>query len=55
MSVFYLEKRFVLSLKSQCFATKRGNFQTGEQGWVLLFPVSEGAGITESRYYDTMV
>ncbi len=23
---------------------KGGNFQTGEQGWVLIFPVSEGAG-----------
>ncbi len=32
-------------LKSQCFATKKGGyFQTGEQGWVALFPVSEGAG-----------
>ncbi len=23
---------------------KGGHFQTGEQGWVPLFPVSEGAG-----------
>ncbi len=46
-------------LKSQCFITKKGlfsaeklvfcskiggHFQTGEQGWVPLFPVREGAG-----------
>ncbi len=50
-SVFYHEKGVVLSSKvlvmiMQCFAAKKGgNFQTREQGWVPLFPVSEGAGI----------
>ncbi len=24
---------------------KGGNFQTGEEGWVPLFPVSKGAGV----------
>ncbi len=57
-SVFYRQKRgFILNwnvsvllrkrgrfeLKGQCFAAKGGHFQTGEKGWVPLFPVSEGA------------
>ncbi len=28
-----------------CLKKKGGNFQTGEQGWVPLFPVSEGARV----------
>ncbi len=42
-SVFYCEKGDVLSWKVFC-CKKGGNFQTGEHGWVPLFPVSEGAG-----------
>ncbi len=39
-----LRKRGRFKPKSQCFAIKKGgNFQTGEQGWVPLFPMSEGA------------
>ncbi len=50
-------KRGRFELKSQCFhAKKGGNFQTGEQGWVSLFPVSEGAGdvgcITGSKHHQ---
>ncbi len=58
-SVFYHKKGVHFGLKIQCFIAKKGlfsaeksvfchkkgcNFQTGEQGWVPLFPVSEGAG-----------
>ncbi len=57
-SAFYHKKRIHFGLKNQCFIMKKGsfwaeksvfchkkggNFQTGEQGWVPLFPVSEGA------------
>ncbi len=39
-------KRGCFELKSQYFAAKKGsNFQTGEQGWVPLFPMSEGAWV----------
>ncbi len=56
---FTTKKGVHFALKSQCFTTKKGsfwseksvfcrkkggNFQTGEQGWVPLFSVSEGAG-----------
>ncbi len=58
-SVFYCKKGDHFGLKTQCFSAKKGlfwaeksvfcskkggNFQTGEQGWVPLFPVSEWAG-----------
>ncbi len=37
-------KRSCFELKSQVFCRKRGGyFQSGEQGWVPLFAVSEGA------------
>ncbi len=57
---FTTKKGVHFELKSQCFITKKGsfwaqksvfcckeggNFQTKEQGWVPLFPVSEGAGV----------
>ncbi len=52
-------------LKTQCFIAKKGsfwaeksmfchkkgsNFQTGEQGWGPLFPVSEGAGVLLGKF-----
>ncbi len=58
-SLFYCKKGIEFVLKSQCFIMKKGSFwaeksvfchkkgghfQTGEQEWVPLFPVSEGAG-----------
>ncbi len=57
---FTTKKGVHFGLKSLCFITKKGSFgveksmfcckkgghfQTGEQGWVPLFPVSEGAGL----------
>ncbi len=57
--MFYCKKGVYFGLKSQCFITKRGCFQLKsqclpqkrgvifkmvKQGWVSLFPVSEGAG-----------
>ncbi len=59
VSVLPQKRGFIFGLKSQCFITKRvsfwvkklvfcrkkrRHFQTGEQGWVPLVPVSEGAG-----------
>ncbi len=59
-SLFYCKKGIEFVLKSQCFIMKKGSFlaeksvfchkkgghfQTGEQEWVPLFPVSEGAGV----------
>ncbi len=56
---FTAKKGIHFELKSQCFIMKKGSFwaeksvfchkkgghfQTGEQGWVPLFPLSEGAG-----------
>ncbi len=56
---FTAKKGIHFELKLQCFIAKRGSFlveksmfcskkeghfQTGEQGWAPLFPVSEGAG-----------
>ncbi len=32
--------------KSVLYRKKGGHFQTGEQGWVPFFPLSEGAGAT---------
>ncbi len=43
MSVFYHEKGIVLSSKVGVLSKKGGDFQTGEHGWVPLFPVNEGA------------
>ncbi len=40
----YHKKGVHFGLKSQFFHEKEGNFKIGEQGWVPLFPVSEGAG-----------
>ncbi len=37
-------KRGRFELKSVFCHKKGGHFQTGEQGWVPLFPMSEGAG-----------
>ncbi len=38
-------KRGRFELKSQVFCSQKGgHFQTREQGWVPLFPVSEGVG-----------
>ncbi len=43
--MFYHEKRAHFEAEKSVFCRKKGgHFQTGEQGWVLLFPVSEGAG-----------
>ncbi len=38
-------KRGCFELKSQCLAAKKVIFKLDEQGWVPLFPMSEGAGI----------
>ncbi len=58
-SVFYRKKGVHFELKSLCFIAKKGlfwaqksvfyhkkggHFQTGKQGWVPRFPLSEGAG-----------
>ncbi len=43
-SVFYHQKWVFLSWKVSILLQKGDHFETGEQGWVLLFPVSEGAG-----------
>ncbi len=43
-SVFYREKCLFWAEKSVFCHKKGGNFQTGEQWWVPLFPVSERAG-----------
>ncbi len=64
--VSFIAKKWVhFGLKRQCFIVKNGlfwaekpvfcrqkggHFQTGEQGWVPFFPVSEGAGIC-GRYW----
>ncbi len=42
-SVFYCDKGVILSWKVCALPQKKGHFQTGEQGWVPLFPVSEEA------------
>ncbi len=56
-SVFYREKGAVWAEKSVFCRKKGGNFQTGEQGWVPLFQVSEGAGVQLwwSRWYCHLV
>ncbi len=41
---FWTEKSVFYREKSVYSCKKGGNFQTGKQGWVPLFPVSEGAG-----------
>ncbi len=41
---FIAKKRSFWAEKSVFCCKKEGHFQTGEQGWVPLFPVSEGAG-----------
>ncbi len=47
----FIAKKGNFYLKSQYFAAKKGgHFQTGEQGWVSLFPVSEGAGSTTQHW-----
>ncbi len=43
-SVFYHEKGVILSEKFSVLPQKGVHFQTGEQGWVPLYPVVEGAG-----------
>ncbi len=50
-SVFYHAKGVILSWKVSVLPQKGGNFQTGEQGWVPLFPVCEGAGPPPSIIY----
>ncbi len=45
MSVFYCKKGVVFSWKVSVLLQKGGHFQTGEQGWVPLFPVSEGVAL----------
>ncbi len=43
--VFYHKKGVFIWAKKSVFCHKKGDhFQTGEQGWVPLFPDSEGAG-----------
>ncbi len=37
------------------FLKKGGNFQTGEPGWVPLFPVSERAGTLNQHFGRTYV
>ncbi len=65
---FTPKKGVHFGLKSQCFIAKKGlfsaeksvfcckkggNFQTGEQGWVPFFPVSEGAGALLLHIYES--
>ncbi len=62
---FMVKKGVHFGLKSQCFIMKigsfeaeksvfchkiGGHFQTGEQGWVSFFPVSERAGIRDGAF-----
>ncbi len=44
---FIVKKGVVLSWKASVLQNKGGHFQTGEQGWVPLFSVSEGAGVSD--------
>ncbi len=59
MLCFTMKKGVHFGLKSQCFILKKGSFSVeksvfchkkegdfhaGQQGWVPIFPVSEGAG-----------
>ncbi len=69
---FTAKKGVNFELKSQCFIAKKGSFwaeksvfcckkgghfQTGEQGWVPVFPVSEGAGVPyfHNRSFCTLI
>ncbi len=55
-SVFYHEKELFWAEKS-VFCHKKGSYcQTGEQGWIPLFPVSEGArGIMGTGTYFIVI
>ncbi len=46
-----LRKRGRFETKSVFYCKKGGHFQTGEQGWVSLFPVSEGAGYEPQLFH----
>ncbi len=48
-SAFYRKKGSFWAKKSMFCRKKGGNFQTGEQGWVPLFPVSEGAEVSPRK------
>ncbi len=47
-------KRGRLSWKVSVLPQKRGHFQTGEQGWVPLFPVSEGARFQTYKWSSSL-
>ncbi len=49
--VFYHQKGVVLSWKVSVLLQKEDHFETGEQGWVPLFPVSKGARDEHNRWY----
>ncbi len=54
-SVFYCEKGLFWAEKSVFYCKKGGHFQTGEQGWVPLFPVSEAAGSNCDSYIHNII